>query len=382
MITRPCYSFREQAQRSIEWADGVDQAAIMDRALESAADNIDGQMHRIFYPYDATLFFDWPNWNFQAPWRLDLKRHEIVALTLLQSPGTGTPVTIPLNTVFLEPVNRRRGFPFTEIQLDRSSTSAFGAAPTPQHSIYATGTWGFTADADQVATLAANVATADTTITVSDGSKCGPGDVLILAYGRGAVPFPSAAGTAGAIAPYQGERMICSDRSFTATGLTQATGLTTANQGDQALTFTGSGAVNAGEVLLLDSERVLVMQVVAGTATVRRGWDGTTPAGHSGAVINAGRQLSVIRGELGTTAGGNPAAGYTSGSPVFRHRPPSLIRDLSIAEAYNQVLQEGAGYARTVGSGEAAMPAPGISLADKWDEAYQRFGRKARLEAI
>jgi hypothetical protein len=85
----------------------------------------------------------------------------------------------------------------------------------------------------------------------------------------------------------------------------------------------------------------------------------------------------VARAQLGTSA-----TTYSSGAAVYRHRVPPLVRDLAIAEAAGQVLQEGSGYARTVGSGEAAHPAPGIALIDKWDEARARHGRKARHRGV
>ena len=59
-----------------------------------------------------------------------------------------------------------------------------------------------------------------------------------------------------------------------------------------------------------------------------------------------------------------------------------MIRDLAVAEAVSQVLQEGSGYARTVGSGENAHAAPGADLASKWDEAVTAHGRKSRVRAI
>ena len=122
---------------------------------------------------------------------------------------------------------------------------------------------------------------------------------------------------------------------------------------------------------------MLVEQVVGGIVTVRRSWNGTTLSAHSGATIYAFRQYSVLRGQLGTTA-----STYSANAAVSKHRVPPLIRDLAIAEAANQVLQEGSGYARTVGSGESAHPAPGISLLDKWDEARTRHARKARQRAV
>jgi len=45
-------------------------------------------------------------------------------------------------------------------------------------------------------------------------------------------------------------------------------------------------------------------------------------------------------------------------------------------------LQETSGYARTVGEGGEARPAPGVALADLWDEAVTRYGRKARIRAV
>ena len=383
MISRVCYCNRTEAQRSIDFKDGLDVFASLDRALQSAADNIDGQFHRVFYPSDDTRFFDWPNQGgsgggqYAEPWRLWFNENDVTVLTALVTGGQ----TIPLSQVFLEPVNNpQKGLPFyTYLELDRSSTAAFGGnAQTPQHAIALTATWGYGADADLAGALAANVGTSDTTITVTDGSKAGPGDLIVLGYGRGTAPFPSMTGYAGAIAPYTGERILVTDVSAVATGLTQSGGgCSTQNAADNALTTTGSGALVAGEVIVLDQEDMLVEQVTGGVATVRRAWNGTPIATHSAATVYAFRQFSVNRAQLGTTA-----ASYTANAAVYRHRIPPLVRDLAIAEAAGQVLQEGAGYARTTGSGESAHPAPGIALADKWDEARARHGRKARHRGV
>jgi len=291
--------------------------------------------------------------EYAAPWRLWFDQWDLVAATAVESPH-GTP--IPLGSVIFRPVNRRPGWPFTYMELDRSTVAAFGTGPTPQLAVWVTGTWGFTADADQVATLAANVLAGAGTIIVSDGSQAGPGDLLIL-------------GT---------ERVLVTSKTAAAASLTQSgAGCSTAAASDQALTTTGAGALNPGEVILLDSEQMLVADVTAGVATVTRAWNGTTLAAHSSATVYAYRQLGVLRGQLGTTA-----AEYSSGAAVSRHRVPAIIRDLAIAESVNRILQEGSGYARTVGSGDAAMPAPGIALADIWDEARTTYGRKARTRAV
>lgn len=380
-ISRPCYCSRDECMRSIDMKDGAISTANVDRAIAAAADDIDGAMKRQFYPWDGVKFFDWPNYQYAYPWRLWFGRQDCCALSLLQSPGNtgGTGgVPIPLYQVLLRPVNRERGFPYTYVELDRSTVAAWGIGPTPQNSIWATGTWGFTADADDIGTLAASIGSSDPTITVSDGSQTGAGDVLIVGYGRGSAPYPTYPGTAGDLAPYLGERVIVTDKTAAATGLTQSgDGCGTQYNGDDQLTTTGTGTLNPGEVIQLDGEQMLVESVTAGIATVQRAWNGTVLATHTAAAVYAMRQLSVLRGELGTAA-----ASATEGTAVYRHRPPQLIRDLNIAVAADQVMQELSGYARTVGAGDAQMAASGISLPAKWNRAKRRFGRQARIGAI
>lgn len=383
MISRPCYCNRDDVMRSIDVQDSLLAVAAADRAIASASDDIDGMMRRQFYPVDGLKIFNWPNYQYAQPWRYWLERWDCVALTQLLSPGnTGgqSGTQIPLWQVFLEPVNPERGFPFTRIELDRSTVAAWGIGPTPQHSIWAYGTWGFTADADNVATLAANIGSSDATITVSNGAGCGAGDVLIVGYGRGAAPYPTYLGTAGAIAPYLGERVIVTDKTAIASGLTLAgTGCTTVSGADNQLATTGTGtAPQAGEVVQIDGERMYVESVTGGVATVRRSWDGTVLSAHTtGTAVYVYRQLSVIRGELGTTA-----AAATAGTAVYRHRPPQLIRDLCIGIAEDQMMQEPSGYSRTVAVDQAQIPASGISLAAKINRAKRRFGIQNRQGTI
>lgn len=379
-VSTVCYCSREDVQRSLDFKDGLISNARLDRAIQSTSRNIEGHLHRIFHPWDGVNWWDWPNYQGAYPWRLWLDRHDLLCLTAF-SAGT---VTIPLNMCFLRPANPKPGFPFRWIELDRSSSATFGGtAATPQNNIKGTGTWGFTADADEVTTLAAGISNSVTTITVTDSSQTGVGDLLIIGYGRGTPAFPSdTLAQAGAIAPYLGERVIVADKALADTGLAQAgSGCTTASDADNALAWTGSGtAPTAGEVLQLDQEELLVLAVNDATsiATVARAWNSTVLATHdTGTEIYAYRALTVRRGELGTTA-----ASASTGAAVWKHRVPGLIRDLSIAESGNRALQEVSGYSRTVGAGEAAMPASGMALADLWDEAETTYGRKARQRVI
>lgn len=375
-ISTPCYCTREDVQRAVDFKDSALVNTQADRAIASAARDIEGRLKRRFFPEDRARFFPWPNYQYADPWRLWLNQYDLIVCTLLESP-LGT--SIPLNQVFLEPVNKEPWEPFRSVELDRSTNAVWGTAPSPQHAIVITGTWGYTAEMDSAGTLAAAVTTTSATaITVSDGSLAGIGDLLILDPGRSAAPFPSAAGYAGALQGYTGERVLVTDRATVTTGQTNVSGAATVSNADVAIGVTDGTQIHAGEVLLLDTEQLLVTGVTGNVLTVKRAWNGTVLAAHSLATtLYAYRLLSVLRGQAGTTA-----ATHLNGAAVSRHRPPPLVRDLAIALAINQVESEGSGWARTVGAGDNVRNATGAGLAQMWQDAITAHGRKARTRVI
>ena len=338
-------------QRSLDLKETWRASDQIDRAIETASRTIDDQLHRVFYPNDATLKFDWPNWQRAAPWRLWFNQWDLISATQVVSGG----VVIPLNQIIFRPTNRRPGRPYTGLELDRSTSAAFAAAATPQNAIGITGTWGYTADTDPAGTLAVTMSTTSvTTMTVSSGALLGVGDLAVI-------------GT---------ERLLVTGKAMADTAVAFS-GPASASANDDTLAVPDGTVFAAGETILLDSERMLITDIAGNTLLLKRAWDGTPLAAHTSGTIWAGRLLSVARGQLGTTA-----ATHNSASAVTRHRPPPLIRDLGVAEAENQLLQETSGYSRMVGAGDTAMPASGAGLADKWDEAVQAHGRKARQRAI
>jgi VCBS repeat-containing protein len=353
-VAEPTYCSREDVQRAPDFKNSLLTNAIVDRALQSASRDIEGHLHRIFYPYDTTFKWDWPNFQYAYPWRLWFDQWDLVSATQVQSPN-GT--VIPLGNVIFRPVNRKPGWPYTYMEIDRSTTSVFTAGATPQLSIWVTGTWGFSADTDAAGTLAAAVSsTTATAVTVSDGSQMGVGDLLII----------------------DSERMLVQDRATAATGLTQSgTGCSTVSAADVTLATTGTGSLFAGEVILLDSEQMLITDMTNSVATVKRAWNGTVLASHSSAAVYAYRLLTVARGQLGTTA-----ATHSNAAPVSRHRVPSGIRELAIAECVVRVAQMSGGWQAETGEGGSAHPAAGAGLAEKWDEAVTTYGRKGRIRAI
>jgi hypothetical protein len=353
-VARVCYCTRNDVKAALDFHETARANAQVDRAIQSAADLIEGELHRVFYPNDTTFKWDWPNYQYSAPWRLWFDQWDLIAATQVQSP-VGT--TIPIGNVIFYPPNRRPGWPYTRLELDRSTVSAFGAGPTPQLSIAVTGTWGFTNATDPAGQLAAAITTTSAiSITVSDASQLGVGDLVYA----------------------DTERMLVTEQAAVSTGQTNVVGGTAASAADVAIDVTDGTQIHLGEVLLLDSERMLITDITGNVATVKRAWDGTVLTTHTaGSTLYAYRQLTVLRGQLGTTA-----ATHLINAPLSRHRPPSLVRDLSLAEAANQVLQETSGYARIVGGADTAMPAPGQALADKWDECRTTYGRKTRSRAV
>lgn len=356
IVTQPCYCTREEVKRSVDFMEPAARNAQIDRAIMSVARIIESEMKRVFYPFDTTYYFNWPNYQYAYPWRLWLDQKTLAApATSVQSPpGTN----LNLSAVFFEPVNS--GPPYEYIELDRSQSIAWGAAPTPQRSIVVTGTFGYWLITDAAGSLAAAVSsTSATTIQVSDSTLVGVGDLLLI----------------------DTERMLVQDKSWITTGSTiSGTGVTTNSAADNQLGVASVTGFDIGEMLKIDQERMLIWDIdtVNNLLIVKRAWDGSLLAAHTtGATIYAQRQLTVLRGQLGTTA-----ATHNNSVAINKFHWPEAIHDLAIAESVNRILQETSGYSRTVGEGQAAQPAPGVALMDLWDEARTAYGRKNRIRVI
>lgn len=181
----------------------------------------------------------------------------------------------------------------------------------------------------------------------------------------------------GDIIKVDSERMIVTGKSMLDT--TQNIGANlTAQANDVTVAVTTGSAYRVDEVILVDSERMLIVDIAGNNLTVKRAWDGSVLAAHTApADIYAPRTLTVTRGALGTTA-----ATHADTTAITRHVVPELVRDLCIAEALNQLQQEASGYARTAGSGESERLVGGRGLADIRREARAAYGRKARKRAI
>jgi hypothetical protein len=343
----PWYCTREDVMSALDIKFTARMTAQVDRAIDAASRSVEGLTHRRFYPETTTRYFNFPGDQVGPPWVLYLNANELVALTTLASGG----VTIPAASVNLEP---NWGPPYSRVEIKLSTSAAFGGGATFQRDIALTGVFGYRADTTPAGALAEDLDLTETGVDVTDSSLIGVGDLVY-------------AGT---------ELLQVTGKSMATTGQTLQTPLTASKANDTVAVTTGS-AYAAGEVLLLDSERMLVQDITGNNLTVERAWDGTTLATHTGSTIYAARTLTVARGALGTTA-----ATHSTSLALTRHVHPGPVRSLTIAEAINTIEQEQAGYVRTVGSGDNVRNASGAGLADLRDAVYTTYGRKARVRAV
>lgn len=359
MITTPCYCTREDVKSATDFQGTAYNNLQVDRAIQAASRDVEGLLRRKFYPEDTTKYIDWPAQGGQGggqisyPWRVWLNANDLVSLTSVQSPP-GTSLNIAF--INLEPANY--GPPYTYIELQRDKIIAFSSGTTPQRSIVITGTWGYNLELDSAGTLAAAISsTSATSLNVSDGSQMGVGDLLVV----------------------DTERFLVQEKSTLTTGDSQqGSGVSTASAADNVLALTSGSNVNLGEVLLLDAEKMLVLNITGNNVTVSRAYDGSVLATHSAATVYAYRTLTVTRGALGTTA-----ATHSNSAPVSRVRVPALVRELAVAEALNNVLQETSGYARVEGQpGSNARATRASGLDSIRERAYRRYGRKVRYRSV
>ena len=218
--------------------------AQIDRAIESASRSVEGLLHRVFYPtFSATKYFSWPNWQ-SVPWTLWLQGTELISVDTLVSGG----ITIPSGDYFLEP--NEYGPPYDRIEINRDSTSAFSSGSTPQRSIAVTGTWGY-----QDVTIPAPAT--QVTVTAAEAA------VLPEQFGHG---------RCGRCRQDPTERLLVTGKSMRTVDAINTD--MAANVSAVSFDVNNGAVFNEGEVLLIDSERMLIVDIAANTIIVKRAWDG------------------------------------------------------------------------------------------------------------
>lgn len=351
-VSRPCLCTREDVARATDQRETARNWPSVDRAIEAATDAVTSLCQRDFIPWTGTRYFDWPDLNRSKPWRLWLNRNELVTATAVVAGGVAL---TPNTDYFLRRSDGREEPPFTRLELNRSGAASFPSA-SGQRDIAITGIYGHSADTSPAAALAEALDASETGVDVTTSAGVGVGDLLVI----------------------DSERLTVTDKTMLDTGIDAATGLA-ASSGDVSLTLsTTTNAPTMGETILLDSERMLVVDIAGSTLTVKRGWDGSVLAAHaSGTSIYAPRTLTVLRGAQGTLTDT-----HSSSATVHRHVWPALVRQLAVGEAIAWGEQEGAAWARTAGSGDSEREVSGRGLQKLRDQVLAAYGRQARKRAV
>lgn len=344
------YITREAVKRSLDAKETARNDVLVDRAIEAASRSVDGFLRRTFAPTLATRYFDWPNEQYARPWRLWITREDLISVTTLSSAGT----TISSSDYFLEP--NISGPPYDRVEIDMGSSAAFSSDDTWQRAIAITGLWGYTNDETTVGTIAEALDASETGVDV-DGATAALVGV-------------------GSVVRVDSERMLVTGRSTLTSGQTLQSDMTNSNASVTVAVTTGS-AFAVGETILLDSERMLIVDIAGNNLTVKRGWDGSVVAAHSGSTIYGYRTLTVSRGALGTSA-----ATHSSGASILRWDVPGPVAELTLAEAINNLEQAKAAYSRTAGSGEGEREAKVQGLEALRKSVFRSHGLKARIGAI
>jgi hypothetical protein len=339
-VGEPWYATREQIKQAMDSADTARDNTRVDRAAASASRDIDTLCHRIFWPRVATRTFDWPRAEqLGAPsWVLWLDGQDLLSATTVTSGGTA----ISTGAVLLRPDT---GPPYTRVELDLSEDVSFGGGDTWQRDITITGLWGYRNTEVPGGALAEALDTTETSVDVTTSAAVGVGSLIRVGS----------------------ERMIVTGKGMLTTG---QTGTLTADDSARTLAVSDGTAFAVGETLLLDAERVLIEDIAANNLIVQRAYDGSTLAAHTAATIYAPRTLTVERG-----AGDTTAAAHDTAAAVSVWEPPPLVHDLALALAVTTMLQQRAGYARVVGTGDQQRETTGRGVAELRKRVRAAHGR-------
>lgn len=344
------YCTREDVKSALDFKETARNNGQVDRLIEASSGSIESLTHRKFFPWTGTRYFDWPSSQSGRSYRLWLDANELASVASIISGGT----TIDLADIFLEP--SAYGPPFTHLEVNLGAVSAFfDVGRTHQRNIAVNGVFaGCPDDYAPAGSLAEALDAIETSVDVTDSSAIGVGQLIKI----------------------DDERMTVTGKMMLSTAQTLQTAVG-ASMAETDIKVTDGTAYAVDEVILLDSERMLIVDIAGVHLIVKRAWDGSVLAAHTGSTIYAPRTLTVERGVLGTTA-----ATHLTSTAIRKFIVPGLVRQLAIAETINGLQQEGAAYARVVGSGDAQRESSGKGLSDLREQVYWRYGRKIRSRAV
>lgn len=315
------YTTREAVKAAVG-ISGTDKDAQIDGNIEAGSEDVERILLRRFIPETAVKYFRWPQ-RIGDSLTLTFPDEDLIAVTLLQSEAQdSSPTTIDEADFFVEPVNA--GPPYTRIELDLSASAAFSSGDTPQRSIAVTGRWGFGEDTKAAGTVASGLASSSsaTSCVCSDASLIGVGNTLLI----------------------EDEAIFVSKKTTADVG-TNTNGALTANKAEVTITVVDGTAIIAGEVMIINSERMLIESISGNDATVERAYDGSVLAAHNDAQdIYTFRTLTLVRGVNGTEA-----ATHANATVIATYAPPGDIAKYVLAYAISQQKLDESGHTGMIG---------------------------------
>ncbi len=353
------YCTRESVKTALDEAETARSNAQVDDAIEQGARSVEGLCHRPdgLAPLSATRYFDYPSRTSRAPsWRLWLGPHKATSVSQLTVGGGVT--TVAASDYFLEPVND--GPPYDRIEIDLGGPASLNSGTTHQRAVAVTGIWGWTEERRSVGVLTGILAASPTATAALSWTtaRIGVGDVLWI----------------------NDERMFITERTFVDSTQNLQTSLT-ASEADVTVAVTSGAAFAVDEILLIDAERMRVIDIAGNNLIVKRAQDGSQLAAHTAptADIYALTGVELDRAKLGTTL-----ASHAVDAVVYRWIPPGLIATLNRAYAINVLVQERVAWARAMqaAAGEAAVEFGGRGIAKLEADVIRIYGRRARTRAI
>lgn len=323
---------------------GADKDVPVFESIKGATLKINNELRRRFIPITKTNYYEPP-----GSAELRLKDDLLSVTTLTSENGTET---IDDADYLLEPINE--GPPYSRLVINTASANnvsfAMSTSGPKGRANAVTGSWGYSEDTATAGTVASGLASSAsaTSCVCSDSSLIGVGTTLLC----------------------ESEQLFVTAKTANDLGKNTA-GALTAAMNDVTLAVEASHGLIAGEVILVDSEKLYIQAISGNNLTMIRAYDATKLAAHnSGADVYVFRTLTVVRGVNGTTADT-----HANGTALSKYAPPDDIVALCRAEAIWMYEQDESGQTGMVGSGDGATNVRPTALRMMWDAAYRKYGR-------
>lgn len=335
------YTTLEAVKSALDVAETARNNAQVRRILDSSARTVEGQLKRRFRPWTGTRTLH--PISTRPAWQLPLGRYELIAPTSVVS---GSDTIAPAD-YDLRPAAGNQdpdGPPYN--QIDLADESAWASDVT------ITGTWNYRDDEETVGALTSELGAAATDVasvawTTAD---IGTGDVLRI----------------------DDERVVVRARTWADSGQNLGAPGLTASMANTTVEVTTGSAYAAEEIILVDAEKMRVVDVAGNRLVVIRAWDGSVLAAHTaGADIYSLTGVQLDRAQLGTTA-----AVHDTAAVICRHVVPGLVAEFQLAEAITMLEQELGAYGRSIRSGESATTVGAVGLEGLRADAIRAYGRR------